>query len=111
MIRLSAGVINLQVCQKVISREPYRGHKYVFDVVTSERVYHLNAESAVEKDAWITTLCRLMFGGENQSSSSAAAGGVGANLPPPPFPPLPPSSTELYMSNWYRSIAGTDLCL
>ena len=103
------GVINLQLCHKVVSREPVRGHKYVFDVVTSERVYHLNAESADEKDEWIKTLCRLLFGGEGTSHSSLAAAGGSATslpLPPPPSQPSPPSSTELYLSNRYiyRSI-------
>ena len=119
------GVINLQVCYKVISREPYRGHKYVFDVCTSERVYHLNAENAEEKEEWIKTLCRLLFGSESQTAATAGTGGAAAAavapplpLPPPPHSqhplPLPPthlqhlpptsSSTELYKSNRYIPI-------
>ena len=94
------GVINLQVCNKVISREPLRGHKYVFDVCTSERVYHLNAENAEEKEAWISTLCRLLFGSE---SSSGAGGGVGGNSAAG-APPLPPHPSDLYVANRY------DLC-
>lgn len=96
------GVINLQVCNKVVSREPFRGHKHVFDVCTSDRVYHLNAESAEEKDEWIRALCTLLFGGENQQSSASGSAGT-----PPPFPLAsqhsqnltPPSPVDLYVAN------------
>ena len=72
----------------------------MFDVCTSERVYHLNAENAEEKDAWISTLCRLLFGSE---SSSGAGGGVGGNGAAG-APPLPPHPSDFYVANRY------DLC-
>ena len=72
----------------------------MFDVCTSERVYHLNAENAEEKEAWISTLCRLLFGSE---SSSGAGGGVGGNSAAGASP-LPPHPSDLYVANRY------DLC-
>ncbi|XP_064401081.1 sesquipedalian-1-like isoform X2 [Halichondria panicea] len=55
------GVINLNSCTQVISREPIKGHKHVFDVHTEERVYHLVAESGEDKQEWVDTLNTLLF--------------------------------------------------
>ncbi|XP_064388689.1 uncharacterized protein LOC135336766 isoform X2 [Halichondria panicea] len=50
------GVINMNSCTQVISREPIKGHEHVFDVHTKERVYHLVAESGNDKQDWVDTL-------------------------------------------------------
>lgn len=55
------GMINLKDCDKVISREPIKGHRHVFDVCTEDRIYHLAAETAAEKRNWIDTLNTLLF--------------------------------------------------
>ena len=54
-------MINLTGCTRVITREPIKGHRSVFDVCTADRVYHLAAESVAEKAEWIHTLNRLLF--------------------------------------------------
>ena len=56
-----AGVIDLRVCIRVESREPIKNYKYVFDVCTGERTYHLSAETSEEKEEWIETLNRTLF--------------------------------------------------
>ncbi len=53
---LPIGVINMNSCTQVISREPIKGHEHVFDVHTKERVYHLVAESGNDKQDWVDTL-------------------------------------------------------
>ena len=58
---LYTGVINLNSCTQVKSREPIKGHKHVFDVHTEDRVYHLVAESGEDKQEWIDTLNTLLF--------------------------------------------------
>ena len=60
------GVIDLRLCTEVVDSEPVKGHKFVFDVCTSERVYHLDAESAEQKEKWVTALCQLLFGEDQQ---------------------------------------------
>jgi hypothetical protein len=55
------GVIKLQTCSKVTNRENMRGFKHVFDVCTSERTYHLVADSSQEKHDWINTLNTTLF--------------------------------------------------
>ena len=45
----------------MIPREPIKGHKFVFDVCTEGRTYHLAAETAQEKQDWIQTLNNLLF--------------------------------------------------
>ncbi len=71
------GVINLKVCTLVTSRESIKGHKHVFDVRTEKRVYHLAADSTLEKVEWITTLNKMLFV-EKVSTSK------GLLIPPPP---------------------------
>ena len=55
------GIIKLQTCTKVTNRENMRGFKHVFDVCTSERTYHLVADSSQEKYDWINTLNATLF--------------------------------------------------
>ena len=57
----TTGVINLNTCTQVNSREPMKGHRHVFDIHTEERIYHLVAESGEEKQEWIDTLKTLLF--------------------------------------------------
>ena len=54
-------MIDLIGCTRVITREPIKGHRSVFDVCTADRVYHLAAESSAEKAEWIYTLNDLLF--------------------------------------------------
>lgn len=57
------GTINLSSCLSVVSlNEPIKNYKFVFDVCTSERVYHLAADSEEERMEWVTTLKDLLFG-------------------------------------------------
>ena len=58
---IAAGIINLNTCTRVSIQKPLKGHKFVFDVCTMERVYHLAAETAYEKQQWITVLNDLLF--------------------------------------------------
>ena len=67
-----AGIINLENCSKVTNRENMRGYKHVFDVCTSERKYHLVADSEVEKHDWIDTLNTTLFAGPSQAQSAVA---------------------------------------
>lgn len=55
------GVVNLKGCSKIVNREPVKGHKFVFDVHTNNRVFHLAADTAVEKHEWVQTLNNLLF--------------------------------------------------
>ena len=58
---IAAGIINLNTCTRVSIQKSLKGHKFVFDVCTMERVYHLAAETAYEKQQWITVLNDLLF--------------------------------------------------
>ena len=55
----------LNSCHLIHSREPVKGHKFVLDVCTAERTYHLAAESAEEKKNWLQTLNNLLFSEES----------------------------------------------
>ena len=58
----SAGSINLNTCLSVVSSSvPVKNFKYVFDVSTTERVYHLAADSEKERSEWVSTLKELLF--------------------------------------------------
>ena len=56
------GIINLRSCTEVKERDPIKSYKFVFDICTEERVYHLASESEEERQNWITTLNNLLFG-------------------------------------------------
>ena len=58
---IAAGIINLNNCTRVSIQKPLKGHKFVFDVCTIERVYHLAAETAYEKQQWMSVLNDLLF--------------------------------------------------
>ena len=60
---IHAGVIKLSECREIANRESIKGHKFVFDVCTHGRVYHLAAESIEEKQQWIGTLNRVLSTG------------------------------------------------
>ena len=60
-VHIAPGVVDLKNCLKVVNREPVKGHKFVFDVHTNNRVFHLAAETAVEKHEWVQTLNNLLF--------------------------------------------------
>lgn len=64
------GVIDLIGCTRVITREPIKGHRSVFDVCTADRVYHLAAESAAEKAEWIYILNDLLFTHKNAQQAA-----------------------------------------
>ena len=58
----SAGSINLNTCLSVVSSSvPVKNFKFVFDVSTTERVYHLAADSEKERSEWVSTLKELLF--------------------------------------------------
>ena len=57
-----AGIINLKSCTEVKERDPLKGYKFVFDISTEDRVYHLASETEEERKNWITTLNDLLFG-------------------------------------------------
>lgn len=59
--KITLGVVDLKNCTQVVNREPVKGHRFVFDVHTNERVFHLAADSAVDKHDWVKTLNRLLF--------------------------------------------------
>lgn len=67
------GVIMLNSCHLIHSREPVKGHKFVFDVCTAERIYHLAAESAEEKKNWLQTLNNLLFSEDSNCSAKEAS--------------------------------------
>ena len=57
-----AGSINLNSCLSVISSSvPVKNFKFVFDVSTTDRVYHLAADSEEERLDWVSTLKDLLF--------------------------------------------------
>ena len=72
---IHAGVINLSECSKIVHRESIKGHKFVFDVCTHDRVYHLAAESIEEKQQWIGTLNRVLSTGLMVCQSHASTEG------------------------------------
>ncbi len=41
--------------------ESIKNYKFVFDVCTSERVYHLAADTEEERLDWVSTLRELLF--------------------------------------------------
>lgn len=56
------GSINLNSCLSVVLlNEPIRHYKFVFDVCTTERVYHLAADTEEERLEWVSTLRDLLF--------------------------------------------------
>ena len=84
-----AGIIDLKTCSKVTNRENMRGFKHVFDVCTSDRNYHLVAESDVDKRTWIETINTTLF---TASSSS----------------PVPPPDTQ--QQQQVRAAAKSQQC-
>ena len=57
-----AGSINLNSCLSVMSSSlPVKNFKFVFDVSTTDRVYHLAADSEEERLDWVSTLKDLLF--------------------------------------------------
>lgn len=81
------GTIDLNCCLSVISSSvPVKNFKFVFDVSTTERVYHLAADSEEERAEWVATLKELLF--------SAQKNGVISRPAPPspsPSPHMPPA--------------------
>jgi len=65
------GVIKLSECREIANRESIKGHKFVFDVCTHGRVYHLAAESIEEKQQWIGTLNRVLSTGLMEGGQAA----------------------------------------
>ena len=58
------GEIDLNKCREIANREAIKGHKYVFDVCTQDRIYHLAAECIEDKQQWIGTLNKVLHGGQ-----------------------------------------------
>ena len=48
-------------CYRVSGSAAVKGHKYVFDVCTKDRKYHLAADTPSEKHEWIQTLNEVLF--------------------------------------------------
>lgn len=48
-------------CNRVSGSAPVKGHKFVLDICTKERMYHLAAETPSEKYEWMETLNDLLF--------------------------------------------------
>ncbi|XP_003387588.1 PREDICTED: son of sevenless homolog 1-like isoform X2 [Amphimedon queenslandica] len=55
------GIVNLTECYRVSGSVAVKGHKYVFDVCTKDRKYHLAADTPSEKHMWIQTLNEVLF--------------------------------------------------
>jgi hypothetical protein len=55
------GIINLKGCTRVSGSAPIKGHKFVFDIITKERMYHVAADTPSEKHEWMKTLNDLLF--------------------------------------------------
>ena len=59
---LCAGSINLKSCLSVVAlTEPLKNFKFVFDVCTTDRVYHLAADTEEDRTEWVNTLKTLLF--------------------------------------------------
>lgn len=71
---IKPGVIDLTGCTQVKNREPVKGHKFVFDLHTNDRVYHLAADNSSDKHDWIQTLNGLLFTPKNVCVSCALYG-------------------------------------
>lgn len=64
------GTIDLNCCLSVISSSvPVKNFKFVFDVSTTERVYHLAADSEEERAEWVATLKELLFSAQKVSET------------------------------------------
>ena len=57
--------INLNDCSGVLKREPLKGHKHVFDIVTPTRVFHLSADTKEEREDWVDLLNTNIFAYNN----------------------------------------------
>lgn len=59
---VAIGSIDLNNCISVVSlTESIKNFRFVFDVCTTERVYHLAADSEEERTEWVKTLKELLF--------------------------------------------------
>ena len=68
-ILIPTGDINLNSCLSVVTlNEPIKHYKFVFDVCTSERVYHLAADTEEERSDWVSTLKDLLFNPQQKVS-------------------------------------------
>lgn len=55
------GIVNLTECYRVSGSAAVKGHRYVFDVCTKDRKYHLAADTPSEKHGWIQMLNEVLF--------------------------------------------------
>ena len=63
---ITVGSINLNSCLSVVSlNEPIKHYKFVFDVCTTERVYHLAADTEEERSEWVSTLKELLYSSQS----------------------------------------------
>ncbi len=53
----------------ISSSVPVKNFKFVFDVSTTERVYHLAADSEEERAEWVATLKELLFSAQKVSET------------------------------------------
>ena len=68
------GSINLSSCLSVVTlNENIKNYKFVFDVCTSERVYHLAADTEKERLDWVSTLKDLLFSPQVSTSAKSSA--------------------------------------
>jgi hypothetical protein len=82
------GVIDLKDCQQVKRSSNVKNHKNVFDIVTTERVYHMSADSAAEKQEWVEALYGILsnedeaFTSKGHHTRQIAPGAAASSLSP-----------------------------
>ena len=72
----NSGVVDLKDCQQVKRSSNVKNHKNVFDIVTTERVYHMSADSAAEKQEWVEALHGILSNDEEVNELDCVFGNV-----------------------------------